>query len=44
MTRCSARSGCPPGLREGTVGRLYLAYLRDPDGNKICGLYRLPKD
>ncbi len=33
----------PPGLREGAVGRLYLAYLRDPDGNKICGLYRLPR-
>ena len=33
----------PPGFREGTVGRLYLAYLRDPDGNKLCGLYRLPK-
>jgi catechol 2,3-dioxygenase-like lactoylglutathione lyase family enzyme len=30
----------PPGLREGTG--LYLAYLRDPDGNKICGLYRIP--
>lgn len=33
----------PPGLREGAVGMLYLAYLRDPDGNKLCGLYRLPK-
>lgn len=30
----------PPGLREGSVGKLYLAYLRDPDGNKLCGLYR----
>jgi catechol 2,3-dioxygenase-like lactoylglutathione lyase family enzyme len=30
----------PPGLRDGSVGRLYLAYLRDPDGNKICGLHR----
>ncbi len=26
----------PPGVREGTR-RLYLAYLRDPDGNKLCG-------
>jgi catechol 2,3-dioxygenase-like lactoylglutathione lyase family enzyme len=34
----------PPGVREGSSGRLYLAYLRDPDGNKLCGLYRLPKD
>src|SRR5215472_15386214 len=28
----------PPGVREGPVGKLYLAYLRDPDGNKICAL------
>jgi catechol 2,3-dioxygenase-like lactoylglutathione lyase family enzyme len=33
----------PPGLRTGPSGQLYLAYLRDPDGNKLCGLYRLPK-
>ena len=33
----------PPGLREGAVGKIYLAYLRDPDGNKICGLHRPPK-
>ena len=33
----------PPGVREGAAGRLYLAYLRDPDGNKICGLHRMPK-
>lgn len=26
----------PPGVREGTR-RLFLAYLRDPDGNKLCG-------
>ena len=30
----------PPGWREGGTGKLYLAYLRDPDGNKLCGLYR----
>ena len=34
----------PPGVREGPAGRLYLAYLRDPDGNKICGLYRMPRE
>ena len=34
----------PPGVREGAAGRLYLAYLRDPDGNKICGLYRMPRE
>jgi catechol 2,3-dioxygenase-like lactoylglutathione lyase family enzyme len=33
----------PPGMREGTSGKLYLAYLRDPDGNKLCGLHRLPR-
>ncbi|HEY2753168.1 VOC family protein [Phenylobacterium sp.] len=32
----------PPGIREGGFGKLYLAYLRDPDGNKLCGLYRAP--
>jgi catechol 2,3-dioxygenase-like lactoylglutathione lyase family enzyme len=37
----SACEGCdPPGWREGGFGRLYLAYLRDPDGNKLCGLHR----
>lgn len=30
----------PPGLREGGIGQLYLAYLRDPAGNKICALHR----
>ena len=30
----------PPGYREGGFGKLYLAYLRDPDGNKLCGLHR----
>ena len=30
----------PPGVRTGPAGRLYLAYLRDPDGHKICALYR----
>lgn len=29
----------PPGEREGSG--LYLAYLRDPSGNKICALHRL---
>jgi catechol 2,3-dioxygenase-like lactoylglutathione lyase family enzyme len=29
----------PPGLRQGAAGALYLAYLRDPDGNK---LHRMP--
>ncbi|MEO9969480.1 MAG: VOC family protein [Hyphomonadaceae bacterium] len=29
----------PPGWREGGGQRLYLAYLRDPDGNKLCALH-----
>ncbi len=32
----------PPGIRQGAAGPLYLAYLRDPDGNKLCGLHRMP--
>ena len=32
----------PPGVRSGAFGALYLAYLRDPDGNKLCALHRLP--
>jgi catechol 2,3-dioxygenase-like lactoylglutathione lyase family enzyme len=30
----------PPGWRDNGVGKLYLAYLRDPDGNKLCALHR----
>jgi catechol 2,3-dioxygenase-like lactoylglutathione lyase family enzyme len=29
-----------PGLREGATGQLYLSYVRDPDGNKLCALFR----
>ncbi len=32
----------PPGVRTGGMGSLYLAYLRDPDGNKLCALHRMP--
>lgn len=32
----------PPGIRESGMGALYLAYLRDPSGNKLCALHRLP--
>jgi catechol 2,3-dioxygenase-like lactoylglutathione lyase family enzyme len=29
----------PPGIRKrGESGGIYLAYLRDPDGNKLCAL------
>ncbi|MEM6558029.1 MAG: VOC family protein [Pseudomonadota bacterium] len=30
----------PPGWREQPSGKMYLAYLRDPDGNKLCALHR----
>ena len=34
----------PPGVRQGTIGDLYLAYLLDPAGNKtapciVCSYY-----
>jgi catechol 2,3-dioxygenase-like lactoylglutathione lyase family enzyme len=33
-------NGGQTGWREGGAGKLYLAYLRDPCGNKICALHR----
>lgn len=30
-----------PGMREGGLGQMYLAYLRDPSGNKVCALHRI---
>lgn len=32
----------PPGIRAMGDLKLYLAYLRDPAGNKLCALHRLP--
>jgi catechol 2,3-dioxygenase-like lactoylglutathione lyase family enzyme len=32
----------PPGLREHSLGNFHLAYVRDPDGNKLCAIYRVP--
>lgn len=29
-----------PGLRSNAFGSLYLAYLRDPAGNKVCAMHR----
>ncbi|HET6430595.1 VOC family protein [Dyella sp.] len=29
-----------PGPREGSLGVMHLAYVRDPDGNKLCAMYR----
>ncbi|MES2498728.1 MAG: VOC family protein [Pseudomonadota bacterium] len=31
-----------PGVRDAGAFKLYLAYLRDPDGNKLCAMYRMP--
>ncbi|SUZ34828.1 VOC family protein [Xanthomonas arboricola pv. juglandis] len=30
----------PPGVRESRMGPVWLAYVRDPDGNKLCAIYR----
>jgi catechol 2,3-dioxygenase-like lactoylglutathione lyase family enzyme len=30
----------PPGPRQGPAVTVYLAYMRDPDGNKLCALHR----
>jgi len=30
-----------PGLRSGNLGPMHLAYVRDPDGNKLCAIYRV---
>ncbi|MBX3562788.1 MAG: VOC family protein [Sphingomonas sp.] len=30
----------PPGLREGALGPMHLAYVRDPDGHKLCAIHR----
>ena len=30
-----------PGLRDGKLGAMHLAYVRDPNGNKLCALYRV---
>ena len=31
----------PPGLRDTAFGPLHLAYVRDPDGHKLCAVYRV---
>ena len=30
----------PPGPRTGGLGTLHLAYVRDPDGHKLCAIHR----
>ena len=34
----------PPGLREGKLGAMHLAYVRDPDGNKLCALHSVKRE
>ncbi len=34
----------PPGVRVNGKFKVYLAYLRDPVGNKLCAAYLLPKE
>ncbi|MDP2419249.1 MAG: VOC family protein, partial [Hydrogenophaga sp.] len=29
-----------PGLRQGAMGALHLSYVLDPDGNKLCAIFR----
>ena len=31
----------PPGLRNSSLGSMHLAYVRDPDGHKLCAFYRV---
>lgn len=30
----------PPGERTTNMGSMHLSYVRDPDGNKLCAMYR----
>lgn len=30
----------PPGLRHTSTGKKHLSYFLDPDGHKICGMFR----
>jgi catechol 2,3-dioxygenase-like lactoylglutathione lyase family enzyme len=32
----------PPGIRENAGKKSYIAYLRDPDGNKLCARFSMP--
>jgi len=33
----------PPGARDGGIlGTMHLSYVRDPDGNKLCAVWRAP--
>lgn len=32
----------PPGRRDSSYGAMFVAYLRDPAGNKVCVVHRIP--
>ena len=34
----------PPGIRQGQLRPALSRYLRDPDGNKLCALHRMPHE
>jgi len=38
----ASRSRIRLAFARAAAGEMYLAYLRDPDGNKLCALYRKP--
>ena len=37
----ASRSKTRRASGKGAAGPIFLAYLRDPDGNKLCGLHRM---
>ena len=41
VAHCGTSIEEPPGLREGSMGPMYLAYVRDPDGHKLCAIHRI---
>ncbi|MFK7831225.1 MAG: VOC family protein [Congregibacter sp.] len=41
LTSGGATCEDPPGVRSGGGVEMYLAYLRDPSGNKVCALHRM---
>ena len=40
MAHGGSNAADPPGVRQTAYGPLYLAYLRDPDGNKLAAVHR----
>ncbi len=40
VAHCGISIEDPPGLRESPMGAMHLAYVRDPDGHKLCAYHR----